>query len=65
MLVNFKINEIDERVKAVGIPFKHKGISKIMWIPKSLIENKAWKEQGFVDIPDWIYDKKVTELFFV
>jgi len=63
MIIDVKIHEIDNRKKAIGIPYKHKGIIKTMWIPKSLIENKHWQERGFIDIPDWFYDKKIDELF--
>lgn len=65
MLVDFKgIENIDERDKAIGIPIKHKGITKVLWCPKSLIDNKnGWKKNKFIDMPDWFYDKKITELF--
>ena len=65
MMVDFKsIDDVDEREKAVGIKIKHNGNEKTMWIPKSLIDNKrGWKEQRFIDVPDWFYDKKIDELF--
>jgi len=65
LFVTFKtLEEIDERDKAIGVPITHNEVKKIMWIPKSLIENKnGWKKQKMVDVPDWFYDKKFADLF--
>jgi len=58
------ISEVIETPKALGIPIKHKGQTKIMWLPKSLIENnRDWKRKKIIDVPDWIYDKKIDECF--
>lgn len=37
---------------------------KLMWIPKSQIENPKWKEAKLISIPDWLYERKLDELFF-
>ena len=59
------LKEVDERDKAVGVPLKHNGIKKVFWCPKSQISNIGhWKENKFIDVPDWLYDKKIDELFF-
>jgi hypothetical protein len=65
MIVCFKnLDDIDERKKAVGIPIKHKEKIKVFWCPKSLINNAdRWEKDGFIDIPDWFYYKKIDELF--
>jgi hypothetical protein len=68
MIVGFKnIEDVDERKKAIGVPIAHKGITKMFWCPKSLIENigrDIWKRDGFIEVPDWFYDRKISELFF-
>lgn len=53
-----------ETEKAVGVTIRHNDIDKIMWIPKSQIENPQWKLANFIIMPDWLYNKKVDELFF-
>lgn len=49
--------------KAIGFKINHNGAQKIMWIPKSQIKNKLKHESKMADIPDWLYDKKIDELF--
>lgn len=34
-----------------------------MWIPKSLIKNKLNPNSTMIDIPDWLYNKNIDELF--
>lgn len=53
-----------ETEKAVGITIRHNDEEKLMWIPKSQIENPKWKLAELVSVPDWLYDKKIDELFF-
>jgi hypothetical protein len=50
--------------KAIGIRIKHNNKEKIMWIPKSQITEELKPEFKMINIPDWLYDKKIAELFF-
>ena len=49
--------------KAIGFKIKHNDSEKIMWIPKSQIKNNLKPTSKMADIPDWLYDKKIEELF--
>jgi len=49
--------------KAIGFKIKHNELEKIMWIPKSQIKNNLKPDSKMADIPDWLYDKKIDELF--
>lgn len=49
--------------KAIGFKIKHNDTEKIMWIPKSQIKNNFKPTSKMADIPDWLYDKKIDELF--
>ena len=53
-----------ETEKALGFKIKHNDEEKIMWIPKSQIRNNLNPGTMMADIPDWIYDRKIDELFF-
>ena len=65
MMVCFKkIEDIRETDKAIGVRIKHDDRVKILWFPKSQIENKkGWRDQKMLDVPDWLYDKKIEEAF--
>lgn len=65
MIISWKENESPIFTqKAIGIKIKHNNKEKIMWIPKSQITEKFKPESKMIDIPDWLYDKKIDELFF-
>lgn len=67
-LVITKENSIETQ-KAIGYRIKNNGEEKIMWLPKSMISlshNYKLFESGtseILSIPDWLYDKKIDELF--
>lgn len=63
VLWNNKVNPAKETNKAVGISIKHNGFIKIMWIPKSQIIGKVDLTLGNIEIPDWLWDQKMNELF--
>jgi hypothetical protein len=48
--------------KAIGFKIIHNNQEKIMWIPKSLLTDYN-ETTRIADVPSWIYDKKVEELF--
>jgi hypothetical protein len=49
--------------KAYGFKITHEAQLKIMWIPISQVE-RIDKENKIAEVPDWLYDKKIDELFF-
>lgn len=64
MIISWK--ESDKPIqteKAIGFKVKHNEQEKIMWIPKSQIKNNLKPDSKMADIPDWIYDIKIDELF--
>ncbi len=65
MIVKYDcISALDIRKKAIGIPIKHDGVTKVFWCPKSVIINQyTWEKDGFFDVEDWFYDKKFIEVF--
>ena len=59
-------SDIVIREKAIGIKIKHNGDIKIMWLPLSQISDdykRTYQEKRLLEIPDWLYDKKIEELF--
>ncbi len=58
----FKLNDIIETPKAVLISITETDTVFKLWLPKSQIINKHWKKQGIIEIPMWLYDKKIDEL---
>lgn len=64
MIISWKEeNKPIQTEKAFGFKIKHNNEEKIMWIPKSQIKNNLKSDSKMADIPDWIYDKKINELF--
>lgn len=65
MIISWKDNDSPILTqKAIGVKIKHNNKEKIMWIPKSQIMENFKPESKMIDIPDWLYDKKIDELFF-
>jgi hypothetical protein len=63
MVISWKKDEEPIRTpKAYGFKIKHNTVTKIMWIPLNQVE-RIDKEKFLAEIPDWLYDKKVEELF--
>lgn len=48
---------------ALGFKITHNDKTEIMWIPKSQIKNNLKPEGTMADIPDWLYEQKMKELF--
>lgn len=48
--------------KAYGFRIKHLDKVKVMWIPISQVDRFDISAR-IADIPDWLYDKKIDELF--
>lgn len=64
MIISWEENDKPIRTdKAIGFKIKHNEKEKIMWIPKSQIKNNLKPDSKMADIPDWLYDKKIDELF--
>lgn len=64
MIISWKENDKPkETEKAIGFKVKHNEQEKFMWIPKSQIKNNLKPDSKMADIPDWLYDKKFSELF--
>ncbi len=64
MIIYWKENDKPIQTdKAFGFKIKHNEKEKIMWIPKSQIKNNIKPNSKMADIPDWLYDKKIEELF--
>jgi hypothetical protein len=64
MIISWKMSE--EPIvtnKAYGFKMTHEEKIKLMWIPISQIE-RIDKENRIAEVPDWLYDKKIDELFF-
>lgn len=65
MIISWK-NDLDKPIqteKALGFKIKHNGVEKVMWIPKSRLTNNFKPDSRMADIPDWLYDQKIDELF--
>lgn len=58
-----KDNEPIQTDKAIGFKIKHNGQEKIMWIPRSQIKNTIKEGSTMADVSNWLYDKKIDELF--
>lgn len=64
MIISWKSSEEPiNTTKAYGFRIKHNDEVKVMWIPQSQVE-KFDKEKRIAEIPDWLYDKKIDELYF-
>lgn len=64
MILSWKQNE--EPIftkKSYGFRVIHNSEVKLMWIPVSQVE-RFDKENRIAEIPDWLYDKKIDQLFF-
>ena len=60
MILKWKENEkpiVTE--KAIG----YKVNQEIMWIPKKMLMNPYKPSDNSIEIPDWLYDKKIEELY--
>lgn len=62
-IVNFKKDEIKTTNRAVMIPITQDDHVYEIWWPKSQILNKDWEKVGIIEIPDWLYNKKIEEYF--
>lgn len=49
--------------KAYGFRVVHESQIRVMWIPISQVEYFN-KEERVAEIPDWLYDKRIDQLFF-
>lgn len=49
--------------KAYGFKVVKEGQTILMWIPQTQVESFD-KEKRVAEIPDWLYDKKIDEIFF-
>jgi hypothetical protein len=64
MIISWKNGEEPiKTAKAYGFKITHESQLKIMWIPVSQVE-RIDKENKIAEVPDWLYDKKIDELFF-
>lgn len=64
MIISWKTSEEPMFTgKAYGFKMTHEEKVKIMWIPLSQVE-RIDKENRIAEVPDWLYDKKIDELFF-
>lgn len=65
MIIFWKENDKPiQTEKAIGFKIKHNDSEEIMWIPRSQIKNNLKPTSKMADIPDWLYYKKIEELFF-
>lgn len=64
MEINLEKNKFIETKAALGIKIQDKNFGeKILWIPKSKIQNPRWFLDKKIIIPDWYYDQKIDQLF--
>lgn len=64
MILSWKSGEDPiNTTKAYGFRVKHNDEIKVLWIPQSQVEMFD-KDKRIAEIPDWLYDKKIDELFF-
>ena len=64
MIISWKQSEQPIKTsKAYGFKMMHEGKLKTMWIPMSYVE-RIDGENRIAEVPDWLYDKKIDELFF-
>ena len=62
MKIDFVRDEIVETPKAVGVKSHHFGRTKMMWFPKSLIEND-WEVKDYIIVKESIYNRQFERLF--
>ena len=65
-LFNPERDVLEETEKAVAFRIVHNSMVKKMWIPKSIINQgnpPSWRRVGIVEIPDWLWNRKIEELF--
>lgn len=48
--------------KAMGFKIPHNGKNVIIWVPKSMMSDLDL-DSMCVSIPEWLWDKKVNEVF--